>query len=136
VNVPRDDLSAKDGHSFGARETLAEALLLRGQLLADADRDGARRELERAADLLDGLCRDAGASPADLFNRSAVLALQAEFGGSSDPRRAEALAVLERAVKEKQYRERHPDDVRRMRAFRSLKGDPRFEAAVRQINPD
>jgi hypothetical protein len=135
-DVPRDDLSAKDGHSVGARGTLAEARVLRAQLLADSDREAARRELDRAADLLDGLCRDKSASPSNLFNRSAALALQSEFGGSSDPRRDEALKVLEGAVKDKQYRERHPDDVRRMRAFRSLAGDPRFEAVVKQISPE
>jgi hypothetical protein len=136
LDVPRDDLSAKDGHSFGVRGTLAESHALRAQLFADTDREQARRELERAADLLAGLCDDHEASPTNLFNRAVVLALQAEFGGSSDSRRAEALGVLERAVKEKQYRERHPDDVRRLRAFRSLTGDPRFEGIVKQINPE
>ena len=135
VNVPRDDLSAADGHSVGARGTLSESHLLRAQLLADADRDRARREADRAAELLDGLCR-AAPGPSNLFARSAALALQAEFGGPSDPRRAEALDVLERAVKKKQYRERHPADVRRMRAFRSLAADTQFDALVTQINPE
>jgi hypothetical protein len=135
AEVPRDDPSGPGGRSVSAREILAESHTLVAQLLADTKPDRSRAELTRALALLDDLCREHPKYPRFPFLKAAALALRAELGGGAPDDRPQALAALDAAVRTG-YRETHPEDVRRLRAFRSIRDDERFVKLVRQIDPD
>lgn len=139
-DVPQDDSRGPGGRSRQARGRVAASHALRAQLLADRDRPEAVQEVRAALDLLADLCADrpgVTVSPDDLVNHAAALALQAEFDGPelAAGRRKRAADALQRAA-DLQYRARHPDDLRRLPAFREAGKSPELTAAFAALGRD
>jgi len=131
--VPKDVSDAKGGYSSNTLGTLALSHLLLAQFHADGNPDKAGKELEAARKLLDTLAVNNGADPGTAFNRAAAYALSAQLDpAAADAYRTTALEAFEQALKNR-YRDKHPEDIRRMRAFQTLKGNPRFEESLGKL---
>ncbi len=136
--LPRDDAAGKYQRSRGTLGTLAGTHVLLAQLYAGAKPDAARRQADLALDMLSDLCREkpgVSVSPTNLFKQATAMALLAELDAKplSDKRWQDTLDVLERAVVEKRYRDKHPDNIKRLPAFRALKNDERFNKILDKL---
>jgi predicted Ser/Thr protein kinase len=126
-DLPLDASTEAGGHSRRARAVLATAHALRATAHAARGDARAAREEARMADLLFAdLCAErAGTNvdPAHLYFHAAALAMMAETEalavGATDRRRA-ALAALDRAAGLR-FRDRHPADIARFRAFAAFR---------------
>jgi serine/threonine-protein kinase len=109
------------------RSGLAEALLIQARAILtqttvdDVDRAKAQASVNTARGLLREQQRDA----TDRFFLAAALALNAELSGGPLAPDAGAIKELKTAI-DSGYRQKHPDDLKRDRAFRSLANTEAF----------
>ena len=134
-NIPKDISEDRGGYSNAALGIIADTHLLRAQFLAKFQGDDkarlltARRELGEARTSLEKLHQNDPHNAVLAFRLAAVYALSSDITTSSDTaegRRKRALEMLKLAL-ELGYRDKHPDDIRLVRAFEKLKGDSQFE---------
>ncbi len=137
-DVPKDISEDRGGYSATALGIIAESRLLRAQYIAKFHPSNkekmtvARRELSDARQALEKLHEADRNNASITFKLASAYALSAEITTSTDAtdiRRKKALDLLQQAL-ELGYRDKHPDDIRLVRAFEKLKGDPRFEELV------
>ncbi len=103
------------------RSGLAVAHALLAEQLADVDAKASRSAADQARQLLEGLGKQRR-DPNDLYYLSVVYAL----AGEDDA----AVQTLAKALSSG-YRSKHRQDIRGQRAFKNLRGQPAFEAALK-----
>ncbi|MCE9564952.1 MAG: protein kinase [Planctomycetes bacterium] len=128
-NMPQDTSDHANPWTAEALGTVAKSHVLLAQFYAkNRQPEKAREELRIALTHLESLAKLNPSNPGAAFDRAVAYALSAELG---DPSAASAeyqksLASFELAVRN-HYRERHPEDIRAMRAFEKLKANETFE---------
>jgi serine/threonine protein kinase len=143
VKVPKDLPDDKGGYTVEALGILARARLFRGQYLAyrpAPDLEGSKNEIREAVKLFDKLKEKNPSDPTAAFHRASMGAtraanLNATLTSYETIRKdfeADALRELELAI-QLGYREKHPDDIREMRSFAKLKGNPKFEELLGRL---
>ncbi|MFO0811225.1 MAG: protein kinase [Gemmataceae bacterium] len=126
-------LQAIDPKNAGVRLGLVECHVLRALAALATNRAAAGPELDAARPLVEELCKQRGTA-VDFYYRAALAALDAERPALAAKERRElhdrANDALKQAI-QKGYRRKHPDDLRRDRAFQSLRDTEGFAEVLR-----
>ncbi len=130
-------LHETDRQAVGLRRGLAESYALLAQLLIDSDPAAAAGYLESARALLSKLCDVPSPDAGDLYYLATLQALSGELAEKMEAYKSRsteadrALKTLARAL-QADYRRKHLEDLKQVRAFKSLRQRPEFQTLVRR----
>ncbi|MBA4186423.1 MAG: hypothetical protein C0467_00245 [Planctomycetaceae bacterium] len=142
-NVPRDLSEAEGGYSSEGLGIVAKSHLLRAEYFAykpTPDIEQSKSERKLATTLLEQVLKKNPTDSSAAFNLAVASAMRADnlslTGPGMDAVKTnfhnQAIEALERAI-QNGYREKHPDDIREMRPFSKLKGNPKFEELIGRL---
>jgi tetratricopeptide (TPR) repeat protein len=127
-------LLKSDPAGVSGRAGMAECHLLLAKLNVTANPNDTATHLNQARALLEKL-RQQRITALEQVSYAQVLAMQLELApappAAGDPRRQEVLQLLKEAIA-KGYRNKHPRDLERDRAFQVLRADDDFKQCLRQ----